>query len=31
MAYATMEGLKNLMTVEKISKLRGKTKEEILG
>jgi small subunit ribosomal protein S5 len=30
MAYATMEGLKNLMTVEKISKLRGKTKEEIL-
>ncbi len=31
MAYATMEGLKNLMTVEKISKLRGNTKEEILG
>ncbi|HPR24088.1 MAG TPA: 30S ribosomal protein S5 [Bacillota bacterium] len=31
MAYATMEGLKNLMTVEKISKLRGKTKEEIFG
>ena len=31
MAYATMEGLKNLMTVEKISKLRGKKKEEILG
>ena len=29
MAYATIEGLKNLMTVEKISKLRGKTKEEI--
>ncbi len=31
MAYATMEGLRNLVTVEKISKLRGKTKEEILG
>ena len=29
MAYATMEGLRNLVTVEKISKLRGKTKEEI--
>ena len=31
MAYATIEGLKNMMTVEKVSKLRGKTKEEILG
>lgn len=31
MAYATMEGLRNLMTVEKVAKLRGKTKEEILG
>ena len=31
MAYAAIEGLKNMMTVEKVSKLRGKTKEEILG
>jgi small subunit ribosomal protein S5 len=31
MAYATIEGLKNLKTVEQISRLRGKTKEEILG
>ena len=31
MAYAAIEGLKNMMTVEKDSKLRGKTKEEILG
>lgn len=31
MAYATIEGLSNLMTVEQVSKLRGKTKEEILG
>jgi small subunit ribosomal protein S5 len=31
MAYATIEGLKSLMTVEKVSKLRGKTREEILG
>ncbi len=31
MAYATIEGLKSLMTVEKVAKLRGKTKEEILG
>ena len=31
MAYATIEGLKNMMTVEKVSKLRGKTQEEILG
>lgn len=31
MAYATIEGLKNLMTVEKVSRLRGKSKEEIIG
>jgi len=31
MAYATIEGLKNLKTIEQISRLRGKTKEEILG
>ena len=31
MAYATMEGLKSLMTVEEVAKKRGKTKEEILG
>ena len=31
MAYATLEGLKGLMTVEKVAKLRGKTPEEILG
>lgn len=31
MAYATIEGLKGLKTVEEISRLRGKTKEEILG
>ena len=31
MAYATIEGLKNLTTVEKVGKLRGKTKEEIFG
>lgn len=31
MAWATMEGLKNLKTIEQISRLRGKTKEEILG
>lgn len=30
-AYATLEGLRNLKTVEQISRLRGKTKEEILG
>ncbi len=29
MAYATIEGLKTMMTVEKVAKLRGKTKEEI--
>jgi small subunit ribosomal protein S5 len=31
MASATIEGLKNLKTVEQISRLRGKSKEEILG
>lgn len=31
MASATIEGLRNLKTVEQISRLRGKTKEEILG
>lgn len=31
MAYATIEGLKELKTLSKISKLRGKTKEEIIG
>lgn len=31
MAYATIEGLKALKTVEEVSRLRGKTKEEILG
>ena len=31
MAYATLEGLKSLMTVEKVAKLRGKKHEEILG
>ena len=31
MAYATNEGLKTMMTVEKVARLRGKTKEEILG
>lgn len=31
MAYATMEGLKSLMTVEKVAALRGKSPEEILG
>ena len=31
MAYAALEGLRNLKTVEQISRLRGKTKEEILG
>ena len=31
MAYATIEGLKNLMTVEKVARLRGKNQEEIIG
>ncbi|MDR0854414.1 MAG: 30S ribosomal protein S5 [Clostridiales Family XIII bacterium] len=31
MAYATIEGLKALRTAEQVSKLRGKTVEEILG
>ena len=31
MAYATIEGLKNMTTVEHVAKLRDKTKEEILG
>lgn len=31
MAYATIEGLKEMMTVEKVAKLRGKAPEEILG
>ena len=31
MAYATVEGLRSLMTVEKVAKLRGKAPEEILG
>jgi len=30
-AYATLEGLRGMMTLEKAMKLRGKTKEEILG
>ena len=31
MAYATMQALRELKTVEEVSRLRGKTKEEILG
>ncbi len=31
MALATLEGLKNLTTVEEVAKRRGKTPEEILG
>jgi small subunit ribosomal protein S5 len=31
MAYATIEGLSNLTTIEEVCRLRGKTKEEILG
>jgi small subunit ribosomal protein S5 len=30
-AYATIEGLRSLKTIEEVSRLRGKTKEEILG
>lgn len=31
MVYATIEGLASLKTVEEVARLRGKTKEEILG
>ena len=31
MAYATLEGLKSLMTVEQVAAKRGKTPQEILG
>ncbi len=31
LAYATLKGLSELKTVEEVSRLRGKTKEEILG
>ena len=31
MAYATLRGLSELKTAEQVGKLRGKTKEEILG
>jgi len=31
MAFATIEGLRNLTTVEEVAKRRGKTTEEILG
>lgn len=31
MAAAAIEGLRNLKTIEEVSRLRGKTKEEILG
>ncbi|MEA4988902.1 30S ribosomal protein S5 [Anaerovorax sp. IOR16] len=31
MAYATVEGLRNLKTLDQVCRLRGKTKEEILG
>lgn len=30
-AYATIEALRDLKTIEEVSRLRGKTKEEILG
>ncbi len=31
MAYAALEGLKSMMTLDKVARLRGKTREEILG
>ena len=31
MAYATIEGLRSLTTLEEVARKRGKTKEEILG
>ena len=31
MAYATLEGLRSLKTLEEVSRLRGKSKEEIFG
>ena len=31
LAYATLEGLKGLVTAEQVAKLRGKTPEEIIG
>jgi len=31
MAYATLEGLKSLVTAEQVAKLRGKSVEEIIG
>jgi small subunit ribosomal protein S5 len=31
MAYATIEGLKSMVTLEEVAAKRGKTKEEILG
>ena len=31
MAYAALEGLKNLKTVDELSRLRGKSRQEILG
>ncbi|MCQ2554442.1 MAG: 30S ribosomal protein S5 [Clostridia bacterium] len=31
MAYATLEGLKGMMTLDKVAKLRGKTPSEVLG
>ena len=31
MAYATLEGLKSMMTLDKVAKLRGKAPNEILG
>lgn len=31
MAYATLEGLRSLKTLEEVSRLRGKSKEEVFG